>query len=115
MRLLDDVRERLWGNSSSFTLLPVGPNFEKLIADGITDTGTWHVLAMELEACQNALTAVRRVLAEVGRPANFVGDPAVRIHVRKLIEQEFPRVPVLAERELLKEGRVDVGRTIELD
>lgn len=115
MRSLKGVREKLWGNSKDFTLLRLGPRFTKLIADNLKDGDMWQVLALEPHACQDALAAVRVALQDVLKPALVVEKRALRIYVRKLIELEFPRVPVLAKRELLKGLTVATNWTIELN
>jgi tetratricopeptide (TPR) repeat protein len=115
MRMLDEVRKHLWGNTAAFTLLPVGARLTELLSRGLVDTGSWQVLALEPETCQDALAAVRRVIADVQSPAVVVENPDLRMHLRTLIELEFPKVPVLAQAEVLKELAIYAGRVIELD
>jgi len=115
MRMREGVRERLWGNSADFTLVAVGPGFARRVADGLTDTGTWKVLALEVATCQDALAGVRNAIGDVRRPAVVVDDHALRIPIRKLIEIEHPRVPVLAKRELSQGLTVDASRAIEIN
>ena len=113
--MLDEVRKHLWGNTAAFTLLPVGARLTELLSRGLVDTGSWQVLALEPETCQDALAAVRRVIADVQSPAVVVENPDLRMHLRTLIELEFPKVPVLAQAEVLKELAIYAGRVIELD
>jgi flagellar biosynthesis component FlhA len=114
MRRSRGVRERLWGNSKSFTLLPLGPKFTRLISGSLLGSGVWQVLALEPQKCQEALSAVREATTDILLPAIVIDEPALRIHVRKLIEVEFPDIPVLARREMLKGLMVDGKKMVEL-
>lgn len=115
MRMLPLTRERLWGNADDFNLVSVGPRFADQLRAKLIDTGTWYVLTVELAAQQDMLKAVRGAIAAIPRPAIVVEDSALRIHVTKLIELEFPEVPVLAQRELANGLTIAAKPKIELD
>jgi flagellar biosynthesis component FlhA len=43
-----------------------------------------------------------------------IGDHHLRVHLRHLVELEFPEVPVLAQRELTEGLRPDRSRVVEV-
>lgn len=115
LRSLEGVREQLWGNSEEFTLIPLGVGFTKMIKDNLRGNGMWQILALERKTYFEALAAVRDALDESPLPpALIVESPELRIHVRKLIESEFPRLPVLSKGELKEGLTVSANRRIEL-
>jgi len=112
MRMLNKVREKLPGNSKDYTLLPIGEDFEKVLAKAVVETSSLHLLAMEPEICQNALTSIRNAVSGVRRAALVVHEPSLRIHLRKLVELEFPHLHVLSQRELAEDLSPDQSRVV---
>jgi flagellar biosynthesis component FlhA len=115
MRRLDSVRPRLPGNQPGFTLILAGPRLSQLIKRGVVERDGYTVLAIEPEPCQAALSAVRTAVASVSRPALVVNDASIRIHLRKLVELEFPDMPVLASDELEGPAALDPARSVDLE
>jgi len=113
MRRLEPIRHRLPGNDKESTRLSAGRQLSETIRSGIVG-GPVPVLALEPEACQRVLSAVRMAVDGVTRPALVVDDPAIRAHLRVLVELEFPSLPVLARDELLPGIDTDASRSVEV-
>lgn len=100
IRSLPALRQRLPGNNSRYSILPLDSSFESDIRNSIYQSGGHAVLAMEPENCQDALTAFRSHVELEPTAVAVVEDPKLRPFVRKLIELEFPSTPVLSRSEL---------------
>jgi tetratricopeptide (TPR) repeat protein len=114
MRMVEEIRQELWGNSEDFSPVPVSKNVEALVNDNLQDTGKTLVLALDVQPRKRLLSAVVTGLERVHRPVLVVEEPRVRVFLRRLIEAEFPEVPVLARRELRAERSVNRDRLIDL-
>ncbi len=115
IRILPGFRSRLPGNDRHYEVLPAGSGFEAGIRNAIHQTGSHAVLAMEPEACQKAMSAVRIRITGDHNTAIVVTDAALRPFVRELIEIEFPTVPVLSRRELRTDVEFETIASIELE
>jgi type III secretion protein V len=63
----------------------------------------------------DALTALRNAVGSDRRLALFVDNPALRPFIRRLIELEFPNIPVLTRKELQTDLDIAAARLIELE
>ena len=113
IRRVPAIRQRLLG--ADRTAISLGVSFQNEIANSIQVTGSHTLLAMEPERCQDALTSVRVGIGGDDRVALVVDDADIRPHVRRLIELEWPHVPVLARDEVSAAITIDSARTIDLD
>ena len=90
--------------------MPLGPRYKLELWLLNVLLGSYSLLAMEPERCQAILTALRNGLASRGSvsvgTSLVVDDPDLRPLVRRLIELEFPSIPVLSRRELRRDFRV---------
>lgn len=115
LRSLPPVRTELPGNSQDGTHVRLGSRFEEEIRRCIRMSGPEPLLAMEPQACQEALRIVReRVQGLTGTVDLVVSDPEVRPLVRRLIELEFPHFMVLSRREALSDWESRVVAELEL-
>jgi type III secretory pathway component EscV len=117
IRSLDEIRPLLPGNQEKYSFFQAGQYFSELIKQSIYRETPKPFLAMELHNCQEALTAVRNKVGSEQDVAILVEDPEIRPFLRKLIELEFPNVPVLSRLELLKKfkNKINEDRKIELE
>jgi type III secretory pathway component EscV len=108
------IRAQLPGNEADRSLLKLGPRFEAEIRRSLYDDTDHLMLAMEPERCQEGLTAVRNRVN--GRShALVVEDRTLRPFVRKLVELEFPDLPVLSRPELRSDAGLAPGNVIDLN
>jgi len=114
IRAVAAIREQLPGNETGRSLLRLSPGFEAEIRRSLYEDNGHLILAMEPERCQRALTAVRNGVN--GRShALVVEDGVLRPFVRKLVELEFPNLPVLSRGEVRNDAGVALGNVIDLD
>jgi tetratricopeptide (TPR) repeat protein len=114
VRMMPIVKRTLPGNDGTYNLFVLGKRFEEAIRESIYGVKESRVLAMLPEKCQECLVAVRNSGASLPKGAVVVRDPNLRPFVRKLIELEFPRVPVLSERELSERIRKETITEVDL-
>jgi tetratricopeptide (TPR) repeat protein len=124
VRMLPPVRKRLPGNSKDFTVKPLDEKLAKLLKDSLVaidfapngkDLGkTMKVLAVPPEEVLHALDSIRSVVTETPQATLVVGEPELRNPLRKLVELEFPRLPVLSQREMLADVTADSSETAEV-
>ena len=108
------IRSRLWGNNASFSHFELGPRLMALIDDGVRGVdGT--VLALEPEDTQRVLAAVREAISGSEQPAVIVPRQNRRSVMRRLLEIEFPQVPVLAMAELEPGLGTQIRGIVELE
>jgi type III secretory pathway component EscV/tetratricopeptide (TPR) repeat protein len=117
IRLLPEVRNALPGRDGR-AYLRTGETFEAEIRRALYRKSDRVVLAMIADQCRDALEALRHRVAEAGpRPLGLVvADSGVRAFIRRLVEAEFPHVPVLSVAEARDDvetlaGRVDLTAT----
>lgn len=115
IRRLPSVNKQLPGNSAGSVFAKLSPKFEKLIEDSVVASGGMRVLAMKPEDCQEALTDIRNEVQYKNINALVVKNPSIRIHLRNLVELEFPDLPVLALDELYSEEAVESAPEIDLE
>ena len=81
-------------------------DFERDIENGL-ENGNHRVLAVEPAICQELLAAVRTAVQSFGSdipwPTGLVSRAALRPWIRRLVELEFPHLPVLAEEDVIPE------------
>jgi type III secretory pathway component EscV/tetratricopeptide (TPR) repeat protein len=100
VRSLPAVLPRLPGNDARHSVMPLGPRFEDEIRKAIYHAGSYSVLAMAAERCQEALAAIRNAAGDGRDIVIVVEDAQLRPFVRLLIEIEFPNIPILSRREV---------------
>lgn len=114
IRSLPEIRDRLPGNQGSRVFKALSRQFEDRLRQSLYERGGHLILAMEPEQCQEALTAIRHSLDDTPTTL-LVTDAALRPFVRKLVELEFPHLPVLSRAELRKELEGQVATEIDMD
>jgi type III secretory pathway component EscV/tetratricopeptide (TPR) repeat protein len=113
VRSLPEIKPKLTQNRD-YSFYKLGKNFSGLIEQSSANEAS--ILVMEPEICQDALTAVRDQIESASKaPAILVKKPRIRPILRKLIELEFPDVPVFCEQELANKDLSSVAGEIELE
>ena len=100
LRSLPQIAPRLPGNAAGTQLISMGADFERRILEGVHRDGSHVVLAMLPDSCQATLGEVRDRLTDQRHATLVVESAPARPFVRKLIEMEWPNVPVLSRHEL---------------
>jgi type III secretory pathway component EscV/tetratricopeptide (TPR) repeat protein len=107
------IRQRLPG--ADRLGVAVDQSVQNEIANSIQVSGPHSLLAMEPTRCQEVLTSVRNTVADNGREALVVDDASIRPHLRRLVELEWPDLPVVARDEMSNGMAIDRTRIVELD
>jgi type III secretory pathway component EscV/tetratricopeptide (TPR) repeat protein len=114
IRGLAPFRTLLPGNEGQRSLLKLSARFETEIRRWLYGKDGRLMLAMEPERCQQALTAVRDRVNNRSH-ALVVADGTLRPFVRRLVELEFPNLPVLSQTELRDDAPIASANVIDLD
>ncbi len=88
---------------SAMQVITISGGIEKQIADNIQQTEHGNYLAMDPGVSQQILESISRETERAagnGQPAILLCSPAVRMHLRQLVERYLPQVPVLSYNEL---------------
>jgi type III secretory pathway component EscV len=102
LRLLPNVRARLPGNVQQGPRLRLPENVEDEISRSVQADDSGSFLCMDPDSTQRVLATVRRsVEARPDIVSLVVTKPGIRRFARKLIELEFPFLPVLSYDEML--------------
>jgi FHIPEP family/Tetratricopeptide repeat len=101
LRSLPELVQRLPGNHDGATIYRLEPTFERELREAIQGAGGDAVLALRRARLEDFTRAVRRVVRKRGTAILAIADPAIRPHVRSVLEPEFPTLHVLSRAELL--------------
>lgn len=101
LRIHNLIKVKLPGNDLLERASWLGLKFEEVLKNNLGFTGNFHYLALDRQLCQNLLLSFRDGVLAQNPKVIIVSDPHVRIHLKKLIELEFPDLPVLSQREII--------------
>ncbi|MBC7886356.1 MAG: FHIPEP family type III secretion protein [Ferruginibacter sp.] len=99
-----DVKRDLPFNNGTARFFELPVDIESKIKEALETAEGKTFLAMTPENCQQALTEIRNtVLNDTGQSllVLLTKDPQLRIHLRKLVEAEFPNLLVASKDELI--------------
>ena len=101
-RVRPALRPLLPGNEGQRQLIGLSDDFERIVELCVWEREGKRFLAIAPDVAQNLLSMLRARLGGVGEgnAALVVRQPGLRGFIRRLIEGEFPWLPVLAEQEL---------------
>lgn len=116
--LTEYVRQRLslaisrqyQGPDGKIVVFTLHPNVEQVIADNIRQTEMGARLILEPNLVQELLKAIRDRIEDVSQRGHIpvaLVSPRVRLHVRRLVEQNFPMLAVLSYAEVAPDVTVD--------
>jgi type III secretory pathway component EscV len=101
IRYLPDVRTSLPGNSGNYNLYATGELFESEVRKRVRTQNGEPYLEVEYEEYQRLITAVRSSVAQATQAVLLIDDRQLRAQIRRVVEVQFPNLPVLSRRELL--------------
>ena len=103
VRLLPEITKHLAGNTAGTGLITMDDRFEQVLLAAIHRDGPHSVLVLKPDACQEALRELKEKIDGQEGVALVADAAPVRPFLRKLIELEWPQIPVLTRRELITE------------
>jgi flagellar biosynthesis protein FlhA len=95
--------------------ITLDPNVEQDLAESLTHTGDGELLAFDPERAHLLVVALTRRVEELssgGQRPVLVCSSRLRRHVRRLVEQRLPQLPVLAYNEIVPGVRVEAAGTV---
>jgi flagellar biosynthesis protein FlhA len=104
------ITSRYLGEDETLRVISLDPMLEEAVADSLTQTPEGEQIALDPTRAQ---TLVRSLGAQVDRASGMGVRPVlicssrVRRHLRRLIEQAFPQLPVVAYNEIAANVRVE--------
>jgi type III secretion protein V len=105
------------GGKNLLVVYLLDPEIEEIVAGAIQQTETGNYLALEPEATQEMLKAVKKQIGNLPpsaqRPVILTGMN-IRRYIKKIVELEFPALVVLSFQELAAEVRVQPVARISL-
>jgi len=124
--LTEYVRQRLalaicrqyQGNDGRITTFAFHPATEQVITDNVRQTEIGARLILEANLVQELLRAVRdqiENLSSRGHVPVALCSPRIRLHVRRLVEQNFPMLAVLSYAEIAPNINVDSIGMVKLN
>ncbi|MCR9016941.1 FHIPEP family type III secretion protein [Aquiflexum gelatinilyticum] len=113
LRIKNSIKKRLPGNDLMETASWLGPRFEEVLKENLKFTGKFHYLALEPQLCQNLLLSFRDGVLAQNPKIVIVTDHKIRIHLKKLIELEFPDLLVMSQREIIGDYVAEPSKVIE--
>ena len=123
--LTEYVRQRLslaisrqyQGPDGKIVVFTLHPNVEQIIADNIRQTEMGARLILEPNLVQELLRAIRDRIEDLSQRGHIpvaLVSPRIRLHVRRLVEQNFPMLAVLSYAEIAPDVTVDSIGTVTL-
>lgn len=101
IRLIPQVRKRLWGNVGTYDYLFLPESFDLWIESCMQSAGKFQVLVIKPEPLDSIYAALADQLKTYDKPALVVRRQEHRATVYQLIAEEFPEIPVLSTKEML--------------
>ncbi|MBM3679658.1 MAG: FHIPEP family type III secretion protein, partial [Actinobacteria bacterium] len=95
--------------------ITLDPTVEQDLAESLTHTGDGELLAFDPDRAHQLVSSLSRRVEELaagGRRPVLVCSSRLRRHVRRLVEQRLPQLPVLAYTEIVPGVRVEAAGTV---
>jgi flagellar biosynthesis protein FlhA len=103
------------GDERTLQAITLDPTVEQEMAESLTHTGEGELLAFDPERAHAFVGMLSRQVEELassGRRPVLVCSSRLRRHVRRLIEQRLPQLPVLSYNEIVPGIRVEAAGTV---
>ncbi|HID97178.1 MAG TPA: flagellar biosynthesis protein FlhA [Thermodesulfobacteriaceae bacterium] len=115
-RLARAIVKPLVRTDDTLTVLTLDPSLEELIHKGIQQTEHGTFLTIDPATAQRIIQSIQQATEDVinkGHPAVIMCNPAVRRHLRKLIERFVNNVTVLSHSEVPSNIRLEAASVIK--
>jgi flagellar biosynthesis protein FlhA len=104
------ITSRYLGDDETLRVISLDPTLEEAVADSLTQTPEGEQIALDPTRAQSLVrslgTQVDRATGMGVRPV-LICSSRVRRHLRRLVEQAFPQLPVVAYNEIAANVRVE--------
>jgi flagellar biosynthesis protein FlhA len=109
------ITSRYLDDEKTLRAISLDPALEQEVAESLTHTPEGEFLAMDPSRAQALVSGLRQHverLTSMGTHPVLICSSRVRRHVRRLIEQAFPQLPVLSYNEIVPGVRVEAAGTV---
>lgn len=103
--------------NNTLNVITLSPETEKIIRNSVQETDGGNYLALEPRQAQsvaNELSAIIEKNAVMGLQPAVLTPPIIRLYFRRLIERNFPSIPVLSYNEIPQNVNIEVVGTVNL-
>jgi flagellar biosynthesis protein FlhA len=103
--------------NNTLNVITLSPETEKIIRNSVQETDGGNYLALEprqAQAVANELTSIIEKNAIMGLQPAVLTPPIIRLYFRRLIERNFPSIPVLSYNEIPQNINIEVVGTVNL-
>jgi len=99
------------------SVITISPQVEQLIRDNVQETEQGNYLTMDPQKAQQIINSLNNTLEQVvlmGTQTVILCPPVIRLRFRKLIERNYPNIPVLSYNEIPANIEVEAVGTVNI-
>jgi len=99
------------------SVITISPQVEQLIRDNVQETEQGNYLTMDPQKAQQIINSLNNTLEQVvlmGTQTVILCPPVIRLYFRKLIERNYPNIPVLSYNEIPANIEVEAVGTVNI-
>jgi len=103
--------------NNTLNVITLSPEAEKIIRSSVQETDGGNYLALEprqAQAVANELSAILEKNSIMGLQPAVLTPPIIRLYFRRLIERNFPSIPVLSYNEIPQNINIEVVGTVNI-
>ncbi|NLT96233.1 MAG: EscV/YscV/HrcV family type III secretion system export apparatus protein, partial [Clostridia bacterium] len=107
----------LYTDNNKLTVITLSTEVEQIIRNSIKETEQGNYLAIEPQKAQLIMKTLNKVLEQTsltGQQAVILCPPIIRLYFRKLIERNYPHIPVLSYNEIPANIEVEAVGTVNV-
>ena len=103
--------------NNKLSVITLGTEVEQLIRNNVRETEQGNFLAIDPQKAQQILKGLNKILEQttfLGQQVVILCPPVVRLYFRKLIERNYPNIPVLSYNEIPSNIEVEAVGTVNI-
>jgi len=104
-------------DNDTLNVITLSPETEKIVRDSVQETDGGNYLALEPRRAQGIateLTEISERISIMGLQPVILTPPIIRLYFRRLIERNFPSMPVLSYNEIPQSVNIEVVGTVNI-
>src|SRR5690606_4529925 len=102
IRNLPLIKAKIPGNNPKLEKFLIGSKFEKIIKNNLVKAESLTFLELYPQLAQDLLSTIRKKIPKSKPLSLVVEDESIRVHLKKLVELEFPDLYVISHSELVE-------------
>lgn len=103
--------------NNKLSVITLGTEVEQLIRNNVRETEQGNFLAIDPQKAQQILKGLNKILEQttfLGQQVVILCPPVVRLYFRKLIERNYPNIPILSYNEIPSNIEVEAVGTVNI-